>query len=176
MTCLKASNQRMGGQCIPGIYKASYLAASSRHCVRGHGYRATPGLASAVSALDPGRVHWVSSSDTQVGLQLPRHILLGKDELPQPPSPSQLSLGWGISPILYVSGQGRHSCLFYPLTKARPARPAVSEFLWPGEASLPFLPPSPEGHAESASLSGGHCSSSRTGERHRGDSALGRES
>lgn len=30
----------------------------------------------------------------------------------------------------------------------------MSEFLWPGEALLPFLPPSPEGHAESASLSG----------------------
>lgn len=91
------------------------------------------------------RLHWVlglcagiSSADCQVGLRLPRHILLGKDELPQPPSPSQLSLGWGISPILSVSGQGGHSCLFYPLTKARPARPAVSEFLWLGKPHFLF--------------------------------------
>lgn len=38
----------------------------------------------------------------------------------------------GIIVILCVSGQGGHCCCFYPLTKARPARPAVSEFLWLG--------------------------------------------
>ena len=102
----------------------------------------------------------LSSPDSQIGFQLPRHISLGRDRFPLPPSPGPagpetwLSLGWGIIPILCVSGQGGHRCLFYPLTKARPAGPAVSEFLWLGEALLPFLLPSPEGHAGSASLSG----------------------
>lgn len=95
----------------------------------------------------------------RLGSNFPDTFRWGRTSSPCPHHPASgpetwLSLGWGIIPILYVSGQGRHSCLFYPLTKARPARPAVSEFLWPGEALLPFLPPSPEGHAESASLSG----------------------
>lgn len=73
----------------------------------------------------------------------------------QPVGPEPwLSRGWGIIAILCVPDQGGHCCLFYPLTKDRPAGPAVSEFLWPGEALLPFLPPSREGHAESASLPG----------------------
>lgn len=80
--------------------------------------------------------------------------------MPLPPSPwplgpePWLSRDWGIIAILCVSGQGGHCCCFYPLTKARPAGPAVSEFLWLGGGvpSLPFLPPTPEGHAESACL------------------------
>lgn len=113
---------------------------------------------------DPVRGQQGFHSHSQVGLRCPTsqtHLIQGRDRLPCPHHPSQpagpetwLSLGWGIIPILCVSGQGGHCCLFYPLTKARPAGPAVSEFLWPGEALLPFLPPSPEGHAESASLPG----------------------
>lgn len=113
---------------------------------------------------DPVRGQQGFHSHSQVGLICPTsqtHLIQGRDRLPCPHHPSRpagpetwLSLGWGIIPILCVSGQGGHCCLFYPLTKARPAGPAVSEFLWPGEALLPFLPPSPEGHAESASLPG----------------------
>lgn len=64
----------------------------------------------------------------------------------------------GLSPFSVSLARAWHRCCFYPLTKARPARPAVSEFLllgcvggW-GAPSLPFLPPTPEGRVESACL------------------------
>ena len=137
------------------------LSLGERGWVRTKVFRAVLGqtslLGECVGACDPEREAGFSASDSPVGLQT--HFT---GEGPAPPAPitrpagpeTWLSLGWGIIPILCVSGQGGHRCLFYPLTKARPAGPAVSEFLWPGEALLPFLPPSPEGHAESASLSG----------------------
>lgn len=84
-------------------------------------------------------------------------------------APAPITLATGSRALaLSALGDYRHSLcfwpgrallpFFYPLTKARPARPAVSEFLWlgggvlRGEPSLPFLPPTPEGHAESACL------------------------
>lgn len=46
-------------------------------------------------------------------------------------SPSSLRAG-GLSPFSASPARTGSRCCLYPLTKARPARPAVSEFLWLG--------------------------------------------
>jgi hypothetical protein len=165
MTCPKA--KWTGRWCLPGICRAScatghmlgvfHISVSMGGC-RG----AVRGQASVVRVCVGSRALLLAprlGSEAQKSNFPDTSHLGGTSSLPpspQPPGPEPwLSRGWGIITILCVSGLGRHCCLFYPLTKARPAGPAVSEFLWPGEALLPFLPPTQESPAESASLLGG---------------------
>lgn len=92
-----------------------------------------------------------------------RCVRQGRAPLPPPPWPlgpePWLSLGWGIIAILCVSGQGGHCCRFLSPHKSQ-ARPACCVRVsvaggggrGRGGPSLLFLPPTPEGHAESACL------------------------
>lgn len=90
----------------------------------------------------------------------------------------------GLSPFSVSLARAWHCCCFYPLTKARPARPAVSEFLLlgcvcrGGGTLTSFSPSNPRGPCRACLLARGCCYNfwAGTGERRVGDSALGRES
>lgn len=83
----------------------------------------------------------------------------GEGRVPLPPSPwplgpePKLSRGWGIIAILCVSSQDGQLLLFISPHKSQ-ARQAccVRVSVAGGERSLPFLPLTPEGRAESACL------------------------
>lgn len=122
-----------------------------------------------------------SSPDSQVELQLPRHISLGRDQLPLPPPPRASG-----SRDLALAGPGDypHSLCLWPGRALLPllssdkgqARRACCVRVSVARGSLTsFSPAKPRGPRRVCQLVRGHCSSSRTGERHRGDSALGRE-
>lgn len=113
----------------------------------------------------------------QAGTGAPAPITLALG--PEP----KLSPGWGIIAILCVSSQDGQLLLFISPHKsqARQAccvRVSVAGGVCVGEPSLPFLPPTPEDQCRVCLLARGRCSNfwTRTGERHMGDSALGRES
>lgn len=81
----------------------------------------------------------------------------------------------GLSPFSVSLARAGIAASF--ILSQRPGPPGLLCQSFCGRGSLTsFSPAKPRGPCRVCQLVGGHCSSSRTGERHRGDSAPGRES
>lgn len=111
----------------------------------------------------PERGVGFSASDSQVGLPLPRHASSGRDQLPLPTLviPARASgyrdlalPGLGDYPHSLCLWRGRVSLPLLSPHKGQDRWACCVRVSVAREALLPFLLPSPEGHAESASLLG----------------------
>lgn len=116
----------------------------------------------------------------RLGSSFPDTFCWGRTSSPCPHHPAShpetwLSLGWGLSPFSMSLARAGIAASFIP--SQRPGPPGLLCQSFCGRGSLTsFSPSKPRGLRRVCQLVRGHCSSSRIGERHRGDAALGRES